>query len=162
MVNLNKKSEFEIIKSRLQKAYSMTLDEQKKWSKKIKELESQAATIESELGMSFNDDDGIKLLIKANKELSIKLTEYRWGADISKFLEENPKVKEVLDTACDEVDRAFGIKSMEVLKLKIDDYKKAFIFVEKSFAATCTLGLRELTLDESQAANRELNQIGWM
>ena len=158
---LDKKNELEIIKIRLQKAYSMTIEEQKKWRKKIHELETATAKLEESIGEHFSDEEGIELLINANKELSIELSEKRWKADINKILEQNPKVNEMLNTACDEVDRAFGIKSIEVFKLKIDNYKKAFFFIEKSYADSFSLGVRELTPDEGKEINKDLDQIGW-
>lgn len=158
---LDKKNELELIKNRLQKAYSMTIEEQKKWFKKIQELEEQTARLERELGYTFSEEEGIKLLINANKELSIELSKQRWKADIDNYLEKNTKVKELLDLACEEVDRGFKTKSITVLSLKVLEYKKALKFVEKTYEDNFTLGIRELTSDENKVINERLEQIGW-
>lgn len=162
MILLDKEKELGIIKNRLQKAYSMTIEDQKKWYRKINELESDAARLEGELDVDFSDDDGVKLLIAANKELSKELSEQRWGAGIEKFFAENPKARELLDKACDDVDLAFRTKSLTVLILKLDKYKEAYKFVEKTYADSMTYGFRELTADESKKVNKDLEQIGWV
>ena len=159
---MGKKNELEIIKNRLQKAYSMTIEDQKKWSRKINELEIEAARLEADLGIDFSDDDGVKLLIIANKELSKELSEQRWGAGIEKYLAENSKVRELLDKSCNDVDQAFTTKSLTVLILKIDKYKEAYKFVEKTYADSMTYGFRELTADESKKVDKDLEQIGWV
>ncbi|WP_333861603.1 hypothetical protein [Clostridium sp.] len=104
---MKEKNELEIIKSRLQKAYSMTIKEQKKWSKKIKELEVLSVKLEKSTGKHFLDEEGVKLLISANKEISRELSEERWGDGIGKYFEENPEVNELLDKACSDIDYAF-------------------------------------------------------
>lgn len=161
-MDLSKKNELETVKSRLKKAYSMTNEEQKKWAKKIKELELLSVKLEQTCGIRFVDDKAFKLLIEANKELSKELSEQRWGKGIEKYFEDNPKVSELLDKACSDVDEAFKIKSMTVLKLKIEKYKEAYKFAEKTYAETKTLGCRELTPDEEMKVNRDLEQIGWL
>jgi len=161
-LNLDKKSELEIIKNRLQKAYSMTIKEQKKWSKKIKELEVLSVKLEAGIGKHFLDEEGVKFLISANKEISRELSEQRWGDGIGKYFEENPEVNELLDRACCDIDYAFRIRSFTVLKLKLEKYKEAFKFVEKTYGDTKTLGIRELTPDESKKVDKDLEQIGWL
>ena len=161
-MNLDKKKELEIIKNRLEKAYSMTIEDQKKWYRKINELETEAVKLEADLDFDFSDDDGINLLIAANKELSKELSEQRWGAGIEKYFTENPKVRELLDKACDDVDKAFRTKSLTVLILKIDKYKEAYKFVDKTYADSMIYGFRELTADESKKVNEDLEQIGWV
>lgn len=159
---LNNKNELEIIKNRLSKAYSMTMAEQKKWSKKIKELEITAANLEEGIGEHFKDEEGIKLLISVNKALSEKLSEERWGDGIKKYFDENPKVNELLNKTCKDVDDAFRIRSYTVLKLKLEKYKEVFKFVEKTYGDTKALGARELTPDESKKIDKDLKQIGWV
>lgn len=161
-MNLDKKRELETIKNRLSKAYSMTIQDQKKWTKKIRELEITAANLEASIGEHFKDQEGIKLLISANKELSEKLSEERWGDGIKKYFDENPKVNEFLNKACKDVDDAFMIRSYTVLKLRLEKYKEAFKFVEKTYADTKTTGARELTQDESKKVDKDLKQIGWV
>ncbi|APM39891.1 hypothetical protein [Clostridium kluyveri] len=158
---MKEKNELEIIKKRLQKAYSMTIREQKKWSKKIKELEVLSVKLEKSTGKHFLDEEGVKLLISANKEISRELSEERWGDGIGKYFEENPEVNELLE-ACSDIDYAFRIRSFTVLKLKIEKYKEAFKFVEKTYGDTKTLGIRELTPDESKKVDKDLEQIGWL
>lgn len=157
-----KKKELELIKNRLTNAYSMTIEEQKKWIRKIKELEVNAAMLEKAIGEAFSDKEGINLLITANHELSRELSEHRWGKGMSEYLDENPKVNELLNKACEDVDKAFNIKSMIVLKIKIENYKKVFKFVEKTYADIKIKGFRELTPDENKKADKDLEQIGWL
>lgn len=161
MMILDAKKELEIIKNRLEKAYSMTIEEQKKWLKQIQELEILAAKLEEDIGGGFNVEDGVKLLIAANKELSNELSSQRWGAGIEKYFDENREVTGLLDKACDDVDQAFRIKSSTVLKLRIEKYKDAFKFVEKTYADTKTSGLREMTPDEVKKIDKDLEQLGW-
>lgn len=157
-----KEKELEIIKNRLLKAYSMTIEDQKKWSKKIKELEAIAAKLEDSIGQHFIDEEGIKFLISANKELSEKLSEQRWGDGIKKYFDQNPDVNELLNKVCMDVDDAFRIRSYTVLKLRLEKYKEAFKFVEKTYGDTKTFGARELTSDESKKIDKDLKQIGWV
>lgn len=157
----DKKKELETIKNRLQKAYSMTIQEQKKWEKEINQLEALAAKLEGEIDQRFNDEYGIKLLIEANKELSNTLCEQRWGVGIAKYFDDNPKVYEIIDKACDDVDHAFRIKSSTVLKLRLEKYKAAYKFVEKTYADIKTLGYRKLTEDENKQIDKDFEQIGW-
>lgn len=159
---LDKKNELEIVKRRLQKAYSMTNEDKKKWSKKIRELEVLSGKLEQAIGIRFTENKAVKLLIAANKELSMELAEDRWGEEIKKYFDDNPKVSELLDKACNDIDEAFKIKSMTVLKLKIEKYKEAFKFIEKTYAETKALGCRELTQDEEMKVNKDLEQIGWL
>lgn len=161
-MNLDKKKELETIKNRLSKAYSMTIEDQKKWTKKIRELEITAAKLEDCIGEHFIDEEGIKILISANKELSEKLSEQRWGEGIKKYFDENPKVNELLNKACKDVDEAFRTKSYTVLKLRLEKYKEIFKFVEKTYGDTKTFGARELTQDESKKVEKDLKQVGWV
>ena len=161
-MNLDKKEELELVKSRLLKAYSMTIKEQKKWSKKIDELEILASKLEESIGEPFSDEEGVKLLVAANRKLSMELSKQRWGGNIEKYFKDNPKINELLDKTCRDVDQGFRVKSITVLKLKIEKYKEVFKFVEKTYADTKTLGLRELTPDESKRAHNDLQQISWI
>lgn len=159
---LDDKKGLETIKNRLQKAYSMTTKEQKRWTKQIKELEAQAARLDEEAGDPFSDDKGLDLLIKANKELSKELLEEAWGDGINEFLKDNQSVNDILNKACDYMNKAFDIKSMTVIRLRIEKYKDAFRFIEKTYSASKTLGFRELTTDEEKEEEKNIEQIGWL
>lgn len=140
----------------------MTIGDQKRWSKKIKELESKAAELEMQAGDQFSYDECFNLLINANKELSLELSEKKWGKGIDEFLKDNSKVNEVLNRACDDLDRAFDIKSITVIKLRIKKYKEAYKFVEMAYSEARTSGFRELTADEINEEDKNLEQIGWI
>jgi len=144
---MTKQQQIEHIKARLRKAYSLPVEEQKKWQKQIRELEEELARLQ---GNIFDENKAIELLNQANKDILKTCAERRYGGDFYQFLNENPAVWEHIDQALFEIDRAFKLKDMEAYKKAIVNYIAAFTKVEELYQQSRETGFRELLSSEEK------------
>lgn len=156
MNKIQAEKQLEQIKQRLKKAYSLPKEEQAKWQKQIRELEQQAAKLQSLLGV-FDEDKALELLIKINKEIAIATAERRYGHndDFKKFLKDNPQLDEKWETAMDSVNKAYKLKDWSYYETCIAKYRETFLEIDKLYAQTMTTGFRELTEEEAKQLNIE-------
>lgn len=144
---MTREQQIEHIKARLRKAYSLPVEEQKKWQKQIRELEEELARLQ---GNIFDENKAIELLNQANKDILKTCAERRYGGDFYQFLKDNPTVWEHIDQALLEIDRAYKLKDMAAFKEAIVHYITAFTKVEELYQQSKTMGFRELLPSEDK------------
>lgn len=149
MNKIHAEKQLEQIKQRLKKAYSLPKSEQIKWQKQIRDLENQAAKLQSMLGI-FDEEKAMEILLKTSREIVITTTERRYGNanDFKNFLGDNPQLDEKWQAAMSNVIRAFRIKDWSYYETCIAKYKETSLEIDKLYAQAMTTGFRELTEEE--------------
>jgi hypothetical protein len=155
MNKIQAEKQLEQIKQRLKKAYSLPKSEQIKWQKQIRELEQQAAKLQSILGI-FDEDKAVDLLVQTNREIVAQVTgKYGYDDNFKKFLQDNPQLEEKLSVAEDNVSKAYKLKDWSYYETCIAKYRETFLEIDKLYTQAMTTGFRELTEEESKQLNIE-------
>lgn len=153
MNKIQAEKQLEQIKQRLQKAYSLPKSEQIKWQKQIRELEQQAAKLQSILGI-FDEDKAVDLLVQTNREIVAQVTgKYGYDDNFKKFLQDNPQLEEKLSVAEDNVSKAYKLKDWEYFQECITKYKETILEIDRLYTQEMTTGFRELVEEEVQQLN---------
>jgi len=153
MNKIQAEKQLEQIKQRLKKAYSLPKSEQIKWQKQIRELEQQAAKLQSILGI-FDEDKAVDLLVQTNREIAAQVTgKYGYDDNFQKFLQDNPQLEEKLSVAEDNVSKAYKLKDWEYFQECITKYKETILEIDRLYTQEMTTGFRELVEEEVQQLN---------
>ena len=153
MSKIQAEKQLEQIKQRLKKAYSLPKSEQIKWQKQIRELEQQAAKLQSILGI-FDEDKAVDLLVQTNREIAAQVTgKYGYDDSFKKFLKDNPQLDEKWETAEDNVSKAYKLRDWAYFQECITKYKETILGIDRLYTQEMTTGFRELTKEEVQQLN---------
>lgn len=155
MNKIQAEKQLEQIKQRLKKAYSLPKSEQIKWQKQIRELEQQAAKLQSILGI-FDEDKAVDLLVQTNREIAAQVTgKYGYDDNFKKFLQDNPQLEEKLSVAEDNVSKAYKLRDWAYFQECITKYKETMLEIDRLYTQEMTTGFRELVEEEVQQLNIE-------
>ena len=156
MNKIQAEKQLEQIKQRLKKAYSLPKSEQIKWQAQIRELENQAAKLQSKLGI-FDEEKALELLVKTDKEIAMATAERRYGYTDSfqKFLRDNPQLDKKWEDAMEAINRAYKLKDWHCYTKSVVKYKETFLEIDKLYTQAMLTGFRELTEEENKQLNIE-------
>lgn len=153
MNKIQAEKQLEQIKQRLKKAYSLPKSEQIKWQKQIRELEQQAAKLQSILGI-FDEDKAVDLLVQTNREIAAQVTgKYGYDDNFQKFLQDNPQLEEKLSVAEDNVSKAYKLRDWAYFQECVAKYKETILEIDRLYTQEMTTGFRELVEEEVQQLN---------
>lgn len=153
MNKIQAEKQLEQIKQRLKKAYSLPKSEQIKWQKQIRELEQQAAKLQSILGI-FDEDKAVDLLVQTNREIAAQITgKYGYDDNFKKFLQDNPQLEEKLSVAEDNISKAYKLRDWAYFQECVAKYKETILKIDRLYTQKMTTGFRELVEEEVQQLN---------
>ena len=132
LVLLEVKKQLELLKKRLKKAYSLPLSVQEKWQEEIEKLENQANILRTKLGIGFDEDKAVEMLIDTNRKIAMTIIGDYGSGNFNKFLNSNSEANKLWNETL-EIDIAYKLKDIEYFNKCLEKYKNDILAIDKMY-----------------------------
>lgn len=126
------KKQLELLKKRLKKAYSLPLSVQEKWQEEIEKLENQANILRTKLGIGFDEDKAVEMLIDTNRKIAMTIIGDYGSGNFNKFLNSNSEANKLWNETL-EIDIAYKLKDIEYFNKCLEKYKNDILAIDKMY-----------------------------
>lgn len=126
------RKQLELLQNRLKKAYSLPESEQEKWRNEIEELENQSNILRTQLGIRFDEDKAIGLLIQTNIEMCKELKSNYGAGEFQSFLKNNPRANKIWNRT-NEVNVAYKLRDMKYFQKCLLEYKNNILEIDEMY-----------------------------
>mgnify|MGYP000871441939 CR=1 FL=1 len=126
------KKQLKLLKKRLKKAYSLPKSEQEKWQEEIEKLENQSNILRTQLGIGFDENKAVEMLIDTNREIAKNVKGNYGDGKFNKFLDSNPRANELCNQT-NEINIAYKLRDIEYFKRCLEKYKNSILAIDKMY-----------------------------
>ena len=99
--------------------------------------------------------------LEVNQQLSMELNKLCSHTDFNAYFTRNPVGRSIVNEACAGIERAFELKSMDILELKLELYEDAFRQLGQNCIYTKSGEFQEVTKEEEEQIKLDFVKIGW-